>query len=57
MAGHACQMYKVIDLSVCRENKTNHPISSNSHTSATADKAIHSLKIGGGGEKTNGNVI
>ena len=26
------------------ENKTNYPISSNSHPSATANKAIHSLK-------------
>ena len=33
------------------ENKTNHPISSNIHPSATANKAIHSLKIGGGGLK------
>ena len=31
------------------KNKTNHPISSNSHPSATANKAKHSLKIGGGG--------
>ena len=38
-------------------NKTNHPISSNSHPSATANKTIHSLKIGGGGYKTNGNII
>ena len=30
-------------------NKTNHPVSSNSHPSATANKAIHSLKIRGGG--------
>ena len=30
-----------------RKNKTNHPISSNSHPSATANKAIHSLKIWG----------
>ena len=38
-------------------NKTNHPISSNSHHSATANKAIHSLKIeGGGGYKTKGNI-
>ena len=29
------------------KNKTNHQISSNSHPSATANKAIHSLKIGG----------
>ena len=33
------------------KNKTNHPISSNCHPSATANKAIHSLKIGGGGGK------
>ena len=31
------------------KNKTNHLISSNSHPSATANKAIHRLKIGGGG--------
>ena len=30
------------------KNKTNYPISSNSHPSATANKAIYSLKIGGG---------
>ena len=35
-------------------NKTNHPISSNSHPSATANKAIHSLKIGGGVTKPTG---
>ena len=29
---------------VFSKNKTNHPISSNSHPSATANKAIHSLK-------------
>ena len=28
-------------------NKTNQPISSNNHPSATANKATHSLKIGG----------
>ena len=32
-------------------NKTNHPISSDSHPSATANKAIHRLKIGVGGVK------
>ena len=32
----------------CRNN-SNHPISSNSYPSATANKAIQSLKIGGGG--------
>ena len=37
-------------------NKTNHPISSNSHLSATAKKAICSLKIGGV-YKTNRNII
>ena len=31
------------------KNKTNHPISSNIHPSATANKAIHSLKREGGG--------
>ena len=31
------------------KKKTNHPISNNSHPSATSNKAIHSLKIGGGG--------
>ena len=41
---------------ICK-NKTNHPISSNSHPSATAKSAIFSLKIGGGGYKTNRNVI
>ena len=30
------------------KNKTNHPISSNSHPSATANTAIHSLKGGRG---------
>ena len=33
------------------KNKTNHLISSNSHPTATANQAIHSLKIGGGGLK------
>ena len=32
-----------------KTDKTNHPISSNSQPSATANKAIHNLKIGGGG--------
>ena len=31
------------------KNKTNHPISSNSHPTATANKVIHCLRIGGGG--------
>ena len=39
------------------KNKTNHPISSKSHHLATTNKALHSLKIGGGGYKTNGNII
>ena len=39
------------------KNKTNHAISSNSHPSATANKAIHWLKIGGGGYKTNGYIM
>ena len=34
------------------KNKTNHPISSNSHPSETENKAIHSLKIGMGGLQT-----
>ena len=37
------------------KNKTNHPMLSNSHLLVTANKAIH-LK-GGGGYKTNGNII
>ena len=39
------------------KNNTNHPISSNSHSSATANKAIHCLKWGeggGGGTKPTG---
>ena len=36
------------------KNRTNHPISSNSHPSATENKAIHSLKRGG--YKTNWNM-
>ena len=33
---------------MCYKNKTNHPISSNSNLSATANKAIHGLKSGVG---------
>ena len=33
------------------KNKTNHPIVSNSHPSATANKAIHCSNEGGGGVK------
>ena len=35
------------------KNKTNLPTSSNSHPSATANKAIHSLKIEGGTKQKN----
>ena len=38
------------------KNKTNHPISSNSHPSATANIVIHFLKREGG-YKANGNII
>ena len=34
------------------KNKTNHPISSNSHPLATANKAIHCLKWGGATKPT-----
>ena len=34
------------------KNKTNHPISSNSHPSATANKAKYTLKIGGRAKAT-----
>ena len=37
-------------------NKTNHPISSNSHPKATANIAINCLKMEGA-HKTNGNII
>ena len=36
------------------ENKTNHPISSNSHHSTTANIAVHYLKRGGGDTKPTG---
>ena len=41
----------LISLCHCLRNKANHPILSNSHPSATANKATHSLNIwvGGGG--------
>ena len=42
MSGMAMRKSKI------RMNKTNHPISSNSHPSATPNKAKHSLKIRGG---------
>ena len=35
------------NVSVKCKNKTNHPISSNSHPSVTVNKATHSLKRGG----------
>ena len=38
-------------------NKTNHPISSNSYPSATAIKAIHSLKIGEGPNQREHHII
>ena len=38
-------------------NKTNHPISSNSHHSATANKAKHSLKKRGGLQNQQGHHI
>ena len=44
------------ELRVDSKNKTNHPISSNSHPSVTVNKAIHSLKIRGGGTK-NKNIL
>ena len=37
--------------------KTNHPISSNGHPSATAYKVMHCLKWEGGGYNTNGNIM
>ena len=39
------------------ENKTNHPISNNSHRFVTANKAIHSLKIGGGLQNQREHII
>ena len=36
------------------KNKTNYPISSNSHPSATANRVIHCLKRGGGDTKPTG---
>ena len=40
------------------KNKTNHPISSNSHPSVTANRAILSFKWGEAGlKKTNGNIL
>ena len=45
---------------LCPKNKTNHPISSNSHPSANANKAIHCLKCGGGGlqkEQEHPNIL
>ena len=40
-------VYHLSDIMV--KNKTNHPISSNSHPFATTNKAIHFFKWGGGG--------
>ena len=39
------------------KNKTNHPISSNIYTSATANKAIQSLKWGGVKNKREHHII
>ena len=39
----------VLDVACKQKNKTKHPISSNSHPSATANKAIHCINRGGGG--------
>ena len=39
------------------ENKTNNPISSNSHPSATANKEIHILEKGGGGQNNREHHI
>ena len=44
--------YVFVNKREIRKNKTNHPISSNSYPSATANKAIHSLKIGGSTKPT-----
>ena len=44
----------VILISSVGTNKTNHPILSNNHPSATAHKAKHSLKRGGGVTKPTG---
>ena len=48
----AINNFAVVTTMFKHKNKTNHPISSNSQPSATANKAIHSLKkMGGGGTK------
>ena len=50
------QFLKVLKTSLMNgitKHKTNHPISSNSHPSATANKAIHFLKWGGEGNNWN----
>ena len=39
------------------KNKTNHPISSNSHPSATANKAIHCLKLVGHKKTPQTNIF
>ena len=39
--------YRIFTQQSKRKNKPNHPISSNSHPLATANKAIQNLKIGG----------
>ena len=39
------------------KSKTNHQMSSNTNRLATANKARHLLKRGGGGSKTNGHIM
>ena len=47
---------RIQEIWIYNKNKTIHPISSNSHPSATVNKAIHSLNWGGG-HKINRNII
>ena len=49
--------YVFIDRKNHKKNKTNHPISSNSHPSATANTLPQMKGGGGGGHKTNGNIL
>ena len=52
LAWHQCYPRDTTMKKYEHKNQTKHPISSNSHPSAPANKAIHNLKIGGGGDKT-----